>query len=115
MTLCGDAKPSSWWLLGGLASARSTIPRVTCRGDENGDWRSAAVDARHHRSVHAPRLRRALDVRASCRARRRMASYGARCVMAIAVPVIVSVAVRSAPVLAATENWTVPSAVPDAP
>jgi hypothetical protein len=35
--------------------------------------------------------------------------------MTMAVPVIVNVAVRSGPVLAATENWTVPSPVPDAP
>jgi len=33
-----------------------------------------------------------------------LASYGARCVMVIAVPVIVNVAVRSAPVLGATAN-----------
>jgi hypothetical protein len=43
------------------------------------------------------------------------ASYGARCVMVIAVPVIVKVAVRSAPVLGATANWTVPFPAPDAP
>ena len=35
--------------------------------------------------------------------------------MRIAVPVIVSVAVRSAPVFGATANWTVPSPIPDAP
>lgn len=34
--------------------------------------------------------------------------------MVIAVPVIVNVAVRSAPVLAATVNWTVPAPDPDA-
>jgi hypothetical protein len=42
-------------------------------------------------------------------------SYGARCVMTMDVPVIVNVAVRSGPVLAATVNWTVPSPEPDAP
>jgi hypothetical protein len=42
-------------------------------------------------------------------------SYGARCVMTMDVPVIVNVAVRSGPVLAATANWTVPSPEPDAP
>jgi hypothetical protein len=41
--------------------------------------------------------------------------YGARWVIAIAVPVIVSVAVRSGPVFAATANWTVPFPEPDAP
>jgi hypothetical protein len=35
--------------------------------------------------------------------------------MAIAVPVIVNVAVRAGPLLAATVNWTVPLPVPDAP
>ena len=35
--------------------------------------------------------------------------------MVIAVPVIVNVAVRAAPELAATVNWTMPSPVPDAP
>ena len=45
----------------------------------------------------------------------RTESYGASCVMTIAVPVIVSVAVRCGPVLGATANWTVPSVVPDAP
>jgi hypothetical protein len=35
--------------------------------------------------------------------------------MTMAVPVIVNVAVRCAPVLGATANWTVPSVVPDAP
>ena len=35
--------------------------------------------------------------------------------MTMAVPVMVNVAVRSGPVLAATANWTVPSPVPDAP
>ena len=35
--------------------------------------------------------------------------------MVIAVPVIVSVAVRAAPVLAATVNWTTPLPTPDAP
>jgi len=43
------------------------------------------------------------------------AAYGAACVIAIAVPVIVNVAVRTAPVLAATVNWTVASPAPDAP
>jgi hypothetical protein len=36
-------------------------------------------------------------------------------VIAIAVPVIVNVAVRAGPLLAATVNWTVPLPVPDAP
>jgi hypothetical protein len=36
-------------------------------------------------------------------------------VIAIAVPVIVNIAVRSVPVLAATVNWTVPSPEPEAP
>jgi hypothetical protein len=36
-------------------------------------------------------------------------------VIRIAVPVIVSVAVRSAPVFAASVNWTVPSPAPEAP
>lgn len=35
--------------------------------------------------------------------------------MVIAVPVIVNVAARSGPVLAATANCTMPSPVPDAP
>jgi hypothetical protein len=35
--------------------------------------------------------------------------------MRIAVPVIVNVAVRSAPLFGATANWTVPFPVPDAP
>lgn len=35
--------------------------------------------------------------------------------MVIGVPVIVNVAVRSDPVLAATLNWTMPSPEPDAP
>src|SRR3954468_21190573 len=38
-----------------------------------------------------------------------------RCVIAIAVPATVRVAVRSAPVLAATVNWTVPLPLPVAP
>ena len=41
--------------------------------------------------------------------------YCALCVMVIAVPVIVNVAVRAGPVLAATVNWTMPSPEPDAP
>ena len=41
--------------------------------------------------------------------------YGALCVMVIAVPVIVNVAVRAAPVFGATVNWTTPSPTPDAP
>jgi hypothetical protein len=41
--------------------------------------------------------------------------YCALCVMRIAVPVIVNVAVRAGPVLAATLNWTMPSPEPDAP
>jgi hypothetical protein len=36
-------------------------------------------------------------------------------VITIAVPVIVNVALRAAPVLAATANWTLPVPVPDAP
>lgn len=35
--------------------------------------------------------------------------------MTMAVPVIVNVAVRSAPVLAARANWTVPDPEPEAP
>ena len=35
--------------------------------------------------------------------------------MTIAVPVIVNVAVRSAPALAASANWTVPDPEPEAP
>jgi hypothetical protein len=36
-------------------------------------------------------------------------------VIAIAVPVIVNVALRAAPVLAETANWTTPLPMPDAP
>jgi len=41
--------------------------------------------------------------------------YGALWVMVIAVPVMVNVAVRAGPVLAATANCTTPSPVPEAP
>ena len=40
---------------------------------------------------------------------------GARCVIVTAVPAIVTVAIRSAPVFAATVNWTVPLPLPVAP
>lgn len=45
----------------------------------------------------------------------RLKGYCPCCVMVIAVPVIVRVAVRAAPVFAATANCTVPFPEPEAP